>query len=355
MKITNQLYKQIEKEVELGYIIKQKYETLAHYNYNRTATFERRWNDATIIARGLIIDEANRDIIAQPFKKFFNYHEIHQHTIPLHLPHETTIKFDGVFAYSFYYKGEMKFATRWNINTEKAQLAESMFKQNHTDLKLPEHINVMYEVIHPETKILCDYDYSALVVIGAYDLKTGKDFNHTELDDFCTEHGLTVVEKAPYDIFTVLSMASTLDKNKEGWVIRFDNGLRIKVKGKEYVELARLMHGFSDKQLTLQWSKYKGSEIRSNPTIPEEFRDLLGNKLDKLDAYETKLLKEIEKEYATLKHAENQKEFADWVIANYKSPMTAFLFKRRAGKSLNIRQYVLTNKLYYDIIGAIDE
>lgn len=352
MKISNYLYEKIQKYVELGYIIRQDYGPLSHYNYDKITTFERKWNDATLACRGLILDETNRDIVAKPFDKFFNYEEMIHHTMPFHLPHETTIKMDGVFGFCFYYKNELRWATRWGIETPNALLAKKMFEEKYTNVSIPNGMVVMFEIIHPDTKILCEYDYSDLVVIGAFDLKADKDYDYNSLNDFCAKHQLRIVEKVPFDVFTALSVCKSLDKNEEGFVVRFSNGLRVKLKGDEYLYYARLVQGFSDKQVTIRWAQYKDIDLRNDVSIPEEFRDLLCDKLDLLDAFEKNLKEEVEKEYLSMAHAADRKQYAEWVLANYDSRMQDFLFNRYSNKPLKIREYVLTNKVFYDIIGG---
>ena len=45
------------------------------YNYSPKAQYERVWNEVTMMCRGLILD-ADYNIVARPFKKFFNLGEM---------------------------------------------------------------------------------------------------------------------------------------------------------------------------------------------------------------------------------------------------------------------------------------
>jgi RNA ligase len=51
------------------------------YNYTQKAQYERLWNDWTLACRGLIMDR-DYNIIARPFKKFFNLGEFENQDIP---------------------------------------------------------------------------------------------------------------------------------------------------------------------------------------------------------------------------------------------------------------------------------
>jgi hypothetical protein len=63
------------------------------YCYTQSCVFDGQWNDATLIARGLVLDVERQTVAATPFPKFFNAFERGE-TIP-DLPFETFEKVDG--------------------------------------------------------------------------------------------------------------------------------------------------------------------------------------------------------------------------------------------------------------------
>jgi len=60
-----------------GFIVEQKHPELDLYlyNYTRKCTFEKAWNIATLLCRGLILDGSG-NIISYPLGKFFNWEEL---------------------------------------------------------------------------------------------------------------------------------------------------------------------------------------------------------------------------------------------------------------------------------------
>ena len=68
----------------------------ALYCYTSKCVYDEAWTDITVLARGLILDLADRRIVATPFPKFFNIGEGGR-TIP-DLPFETFEKLDGSLA-----------------------------------------------------------------------------------------------------------------------------------------------------------------------------------------------------------------------------------------------------------------
>ena len=66
----------LEQMVTEGYVAKKTYGDFALYNYNQECQFKKVWNEATLNARGLIINEKTGKIHARPFPKFFNWEEL---------------------------------------------------------------------------------------------------------------------------------------------------------------------------------------------------------------------------------------------------------------------------------------
>ena len=62
--------------------------------YTKECQGERIWNDTTEKCRGLIIDR-NNNIIARPFKKFYNYEELVAESFPIDKYLDENISFDA--------------------------------------------------------------------------------------------------------------------------------------------------------------------------------------------------------------------------------------------------------------------
>ena len=65
----------IKQYVEQGLIsenIHPEDENVRIYNYTPEVQFDRKWDDTTIMCRGLILNIKTGEILARPFEKFFN-------------------------------------------------------------------------------------------------------------------------------------------------------------------------------------------------------------------------------------------------------------------------------------------
>ena len=67
----------LDNQIYNGYISVSKHPIydLYIYNYTKQCIFDKSWNEATEKCRGLIVD-GNYNIVARPFRKFYNYEEL---------------------------------------------------------------------------------------------------------------------------------------------------------------------------------------------------------------------------------------------------------------------------------------
>jgi RNA ligase len=214
----------------------------------------------------LVLDlEGN--IIAKPFPKFFNYEEHKPEDIP-NENFEVYEKMDGSLGIIFNYEGEWLIATRGSFASDQAIKGKEMLdKLNKTALITG--YTYLAEIIYPENRIVVDYgDTEKLVVLGAYNNETGKE---VEVDEMVNE-GWEVVMKYKtwgegYDL-----LKEEISKDKEGYVIRFSGGMRMKIKGTEYVRLHKILTNFSSKDI---WELLKNGEALEPflERVPDEFDD----------------------------------------------------------------------------------
>jgi RNA ligase len=228
--------------VSKGLVVAQKHATLplAIFNYSRTCQYDKLWDDVTLNCRGLILDiEGN--VVAKPFPKFFNYEEHTADEIPNEL-FEVYEKMDGSLGICFHYEGEWYIATRGSFTSEQAiKGRELLEKYNYKNGLIPGY-TYLFEIIYPENRIVVDYGGAEkLVVLGAYNNETG---NEVSVDEMANE-GFEVVTK--YNTFGegFDELKREISNSKEGYVIRFRNGMRMKIKGDEYVRLHRILTNFS--------------------------------------------------------------------------------------------------------------
>lgn len=270
---------EIEKRREHINTTKHDVLPLLIHNYNQLCQFNKAWDNFTIICRGLITDlEGN--VVAMPFKKFFNYEEVLEENRPKGMPIEVTTKYDGSLIITTRYKGELVVATRGSFNSEQAKWAYKKiweYEEQYGEQFIHEGITNLWEGIYPENRIVVDYkDRDELVLLAVIDCD-GKEANREDLEVFSD-----VINKKS-KIFSLADswkfkdinhlMKSLEDNNNqdfEGFVLKYEDGTRLKLKTEEYVRLHKILTGFSTTSI---WECMKNGEDFTPilEKVPDEF------------------------------------------------------------------------------------
>jgi len=238
-------------------------ETLLVINYTPKVQYEGLWDDDLMQCRGLIVDSTTWEIKARPFKKFFNIEELSPSDIP-NEPFTVTEKMDGSLGIGYYHNNQYKIATRGSFVSEQAIKATELINTKYKDYPFMDEYTYLFEIIYPQNKIVVDYgNEEKLVLLAKIHTATGKEEpinNELFPDKVRTYKG---VEK--------LSILKSLEEpNKEGFVVRFKSGMRVKVKFDEYKRLHRIITGVSNRSI---WEYLKdGKDINELlDNVPDEF------------------------------------------------------------------------------------
>lgn len=238
---------------------------LTIWNYTEKVQYESLWDEVTLAARGLVTDGSGR-VVARPFSKFFNVEE-GKHTPTQDF--EVFEKMDGSLGIVFVYEGQVVYATRGSFASDQAKwMADWGGKYNFSDIIVGGY-TYLFEIIFAQNMIVVNYGgESRLVLLGVIKIDTGEE---TSWDDLSTFDGWELVKR--YDgISDYTTLKGMVKNNQEGFVVRFSNGDRVKIKGEEYLRLHRIMTNLST---TAIWEVLSnGGDILSTLTdVPDEFYD----------------------------------------------------------------------------------
>lgn len=271
--VVNLKYMDIEllkRHIEEKLILVQKHPTndLFIYNYSPTVQYEKKWDEITLMCRGLILD-SNYNTIARPFKKFFNIEEHDKIDIP-NTSFDVYEKMDGSLGILYWADNKPFIATRGSFTSDQAIHATELLykKYSHTFDKLDKNLTYLFEIIYPENRIVVDYGkMDDLVLLTIIDIKTG--------DERLEDVGFPIVKI--YDGINNLQELKNLEEsNKEGFVIKFKNGFRIKIKFSEYLRLHRIVTGVSTVVIWKHLSDNMPLDALLD-RVPDEFYDWVNN------------------------------------------------------------------------------
>lgn len=326
------MLEKLEKYYEEGLLIKQTHPTkdLTIWNYSQKVQYEKLWDEITIQCRGLVTN-SNGEIVARPFKKFFNLEELDE------LPKgEFKIyeKLDGSLGVLFFYDGEWILASRGSFTSEQSIKGTEMLKNFNLN-PLNTGYTYLFEIIYPKNRIVVDYGSDEkLILLGIV---------HTTIDDFeisldacefISETGFELVKE--YDITDdITSLKDTISNDNEGYVLKFNNRpiYRVKIKGEEYVRLHRIITNISNRDI---WELLKNNQPLDEllEKVPDEFYDWVKSTVYDLQQKFDKIKLDIESEF---KELINKKEFAEKIKDN---PNKSFLFKRLDSYSNQLNEMI---------------
>ena len=242
-------------------------EGLLLYVYTDRCVYDAAWDEVTVAARGLILDPDARRIVATPFPKFFNLGEGTQ-TLP-DLPFETTEKVDGSLIIIFHHAGQWRTATKGAFNSWQATWAAEHIAG--TDLAaLHPGITYLAEAIHPDNRIVVHYATAELVMLAAYQ-PDGTELSYGDILHVAGALGWRAAQRAAFaSMAELVQHAKRLPRSQEGFVLRFANGLRLKVKGDEYKRIHALISRVTP--LAIWEAMAAGDDLGSiRRELPEEF------------------------------------------------------------------------------------
>ena len=326
----------LEKYYEEGLLYKQVHPTLplTIWNYSEKVQYEGLWDEITLMCRGLVTDK-DGNVVARPFKKFFNLEE-GKHTPTSDF--DVYMKLDGSLGILFNYEGEWVLATRGSFTSDQAIKGVEMLKKYYYE-QLHKDYTYLFEIIYDDNRIVVRYPYEELVLLGMINTKNGDEVDihngEVRIRNMINNVGFRVVKK--YDgISDYSSLKEMVNDNEEGFVVRFSNGSRMKVKGEEYIRLHKILTNIST---TTVWEV-----LATDGDMNEMLRDVPDEFYKKIKDYQTRL----ENNYIKVKsiaddlfknlleknggQTPERKLYAEWVKNQKPSYVHSLLFRLYDGR-----------------------
>lgn len=184
-----------------------------------------------------MLDDEDR-VVALPFERFFNLGDPAGPPLPEGAPQRVFEKLDGSLGIAFEYAGRWHVTTRGSFTSAQAQKGAALL-DGRTEMLNPD-LTYLFEIIYPEGQIVVSYDEERLALLTAFSRVDGAEHlaereRLAETFALCPEHTLDG------DPAGLAALRDEDRANKEGYVVRFEGGLRVKIKHPTYVELHRLV------------------------------------------------------------------------------------------------------------------
>jgi len=325
----------LEQYYNGGLVYKQVHPRLplTIWNYSEVVQYNELWDDITLQTRGLVTDDKGK-IVGRPWKKFFNLEE-GKHTPTTYF--DVYSKLDGSLGILFNYQDEWILVTRGSFTSEQSIKGMEMLSKYDYN-RLNKGYTYLFEILYDENRIVCKYDFEDIVLLGINETET-----EDEVDIYDSENdivktirdiGFRIVKK--YDgikDFTLLK--DNIRDDEEGFVVRFSNGDRMKIKGLEYLRLHKIMTNVSTTGI---WEYLKNGEdvLEMMKDVPDEFYGKIKSFISELNYQKMSIIEYSSKLFDSLYESYNgelpeKSKYAQWVLEKEKH-LHPILFRMYDGK-----------------------
>lgn len=213
------------------------------------------WHNLAKQCRGKVIDWKERTIVSYPFNKFYNLNEVEETKLSrvnelLSKANEVIVtdKKDGSAIIVTNHNSNTIINTNGVFNNIQVTLTKQLLSEKYSYFynNMPEGYTFVFELVHPENKIVLDYgNIEKLYLLSIRDLRTLRLLTYKELKEFADKWQLDITESYDFkSLNELVKIAETECKDiKEGWVIRVitdSEDFMFKLKYAEYFKLARI-------------------------------------------------------------------------------------------------------------------
>jgi len=259
-------------------------EPLMLYDYTIQCQIQDAWEPATLAARGLVLD-LQGEVVSRPFDKFFNVDE-QPHTklealAQKGVPAEISEKVDGSMVEAFYApSGRPITCTRGSWASPQAVAAKRFLDAVGAWPNLSARDSTyLFEYTAPWNRIVIPYSEERLFLLGVR-ARDGEELTYAQNALLAEALGF------PYPSYRVgeasqLDMRAGTGCRAEGFVLRYPDGLRVKMKYLDYKELHRIVTGFNVKSI---WKMLANGQNLDLPpdNLPDEFYNWFIKEKDQL-------------------------------------------------------------------------
>jgi RNA ligase len=358
------------REVEAGRVISNQSGSLTLFKYTQKTIIDDLWNDVNRQARGIIFDLDGR-VVARPFNKFFNMNE-REETKAANLPwldgFEIFEKLDGSCGTGYIGDSQWKLATPGSMESDQAVEGTAIlhsYKEPETidlddgsvlvalshnvkryDLShLPVDCTPIFEIIYPENRIVVDYHGSRELVLLAIFEHNGEEWHPRRVDQIAQMCGFRRPKEYRMDL-----REATFEDNTEGYVCRFDCGLRVKVKSPTYTRIHRLLDAMSPKGvIALIRGREYGVTVKQLPaSIACDFDDIRALVQGMYDKIFTDAHANLNRMLECQGENTPRKQQALWIQENVDNMEGGFVFALLDGKEIEDKIWKLVTERIKD-------
>ena len=310
------------------------------YDYTDKATYDRVWTPETTVCRGLVVENDTDDIVARGFDKFHNLDEpgaadaSTEAVAARGSDFEVWSKLDGSMVLLWWDGRTWRTSTRARFDSAQAVAAREWITHTVNSWDLDPTYCYIGEWVGPGNRIVVNYPEDQWVLTGVRSLETGAEATNGQLHTWAER---LKVSPCPFWIvrsgLDELIAAQATWTGIEGWVLRWSDGFRVKVKTSEYLDLHRLIMDLTPKRI--HEALIAGTYLTYLNQLPEEHRALAESYADDITIAAGSRRSQAYAVFAELEPllAESRKAFA--LEASKHPDVRVYLFMLADGKPID--------------------
>ncbi|MCP4050498.1 MAG: hypothetical protein GY730_07330 [bacterium] len=301
------------------------------------------WNDFNRQCRGIIFDMKRRSLVAHPFDKFFNF-DSHPETkydiLPFSTGYEISVKYDGTMLTACSHDNTVRFATRASFENFQTEMATQIFQERFQKLRDVDftRYTLIFELVTPANLLIVQYNYNDLVLIGIRDLLKNQMLSYSQVAKFAENYDLKPPMLLEKDFFSIYETAKEGKDEivEEGWVVKFGNGLYVKLKTWQYLAHMQIKRRrLTKKHLIRNYCEMTNQKwldfIKKLPPDTQNTVIQFGEEVQlEINAFS----EEMHTLFRKFSDISIQKDFAFTIQKEVPQKLHSYLFVLRAGKSL---------------------
>lgn len=333
------------------------------FNY-RLASYTQWLEPYALESRGItfMLDDNEQAValVSWPFEKFFNLHE-NPFTMDLDLdnPLEVHEKMDGSLISSMYMVGESRvwLKSKGSLFSEQAQAANKLLATEEyeilqefvDDLVMAMDYTVIMEYTAPDNRIVVAYDKPGLTVLGVRDNQTGKyipleTFTLSEARRFFVRDIVDEVHDTEEFVKTIADM-----QHIEGFVIRCNNGQRVKIKGDWYAKLHHIKDSINSQRRLFEAVVYDTiDDVRAQFYDDAQAMALIEDMEEKVSTIYNHMVDTVERFYERNKKME-RKDYAILGQEELDKALFGLAMNKYLGKEVDYKAFMVKNRKSYGI------
>lgn len=358
------------REVEAGRVTASQSGSLTIFKYTQETHIKNLWNEVNRQARGIIF-HTDGTVVARPFEKFFNLNE-RPETEVKNLPWNETVevyeKVDGSCGAGYFHNGKWKLATPGSMESDQAVEGTRILHKYKISPEfcrltgiiisgvkyyrlenLPTDCTPVFEIIYPENRIVVDYGGSRELVLLAIFEHNGVEWHPRRVDQIAELCGFRRPRRFDIDLREEIPF----EENAEGYVARFESGLRVKVKSPTYLRIHRLLDHLSPKGVVelIRGHEYGITLAQLPKEIAKDFDDVRAHVQGMFNCILTDTHENLRRLYEEVGANQSRKVYAEWIITNVPNAETGFVFALLDGKDIEDKVWKLVLEKVRDETG----